>query len=348
MPGIVGTQHSQDTRDSQDRPARPAPPDSSVPPGSSAPPGGLDTVKGPTDLPRHAWWSALKRTISEFQADKMTDWAAALTYYSIMSIFPAIFVLTAVVGLAGTSATQPLIENVEQMAPGEARDILRTAIEDLSRSSQVAGPLAIVGLLFALWAASAYVAAFMRAANVIYEIDEGRPLWKTLPLRVLLTLTMVILLAAALFGVIVTGDISERVGQWIGIGDTGVLIWNIAKWPVIAVLVSLAIALLYWASPNVRHPGFRWLTPGSILAVVVWVLASGGFAIYVANFASYNKTYGSLAGVIVFLVWLWVTNLAVLLGAEFDAELARGERIAAGVPEDREPFLEPRDTRAMD
>lgn len=310
--------------------------------------GGPDAPAGPTDLPRRAWWGVLKRTAREFQQDKMTDWAAALTYYSVMSIFPAIVVLTALVGLAGTSATQPLIDNIEQMAPGQAREILRTALTELGKPSGFAGPLAIVGLLAALWAASAYIAAFIRASNTIYEMDEGRPLWKTLPLRLALTITMIVLLAVSLFGVVITGDIAERAGRWLGIGQTGVLVWDILKWPVIALLVSLAIALLYWAAPNVRHPGFRWLTPGSVLAVLVWVLASVGFGIYVANFASYNKTYGSLAGVVVFLIWLWVANLAVLLGAEFDAELARGQKIEIGLPENREPFLEPRDTRAMD
>jgi len=278
----------------------------------------------------------------------MTDWAAALTYYSVMSIFPGIVLLTALVGVAGRSVTQPLIDNIEQMAPGQAREVLKTVITQLGESSGFAGPLAIVGLLAALWAASAYIAAFIRASNTIYEMDEGRPLWKMLPLRLALTLTMIVLLAVSLFGVVITGGIAERVGSWLGIGQIGVQVWDILKWPVIALLVSLAIALLYWAAPNVRHPGFRWLTPGSVLAVLVWVLASVGFGIYVATFASYNKTYGSLAGVVVFLVWLWVANLAVLLGAEFDAELARGQKIEIGLPENREPFLEPRDTRAMD
>jgi membrane protein len=303
---------------------------------------------GPTDLPRRAWWDVLKRTVREFQQDKMTDWAAALTYYSVMSIFPGIVLLTALVGLAGRSATEPLIENVEQMAPGQAREILKNAITELGESGGFAGPLAIVGLLAALWAASAYIAAFIRASNTIYAMDEGRPLWKTLRLRLTLTLTMVVLIAVSLFGIVISGGIADRVGRWVGIGQTGVLVWDILKWPVIALLVSLAIALLYWAAPNVQHPGFRWLTPGSVLAVLAWVLASLGFGIYVANFASYNKTYGSLAGVVVFLIWLWVANLAVLFGAEFDAELAREQKIETGQPETQEPFLEPRDTRAMD
>ena len=297
----------------------------------------------PTELPKRAWWAAAKRTVREFIQDDMADWAAALTYYSIMSIFPAIVVLTSLVGLFGASATQPLIENVQQMAPGQARDVMIKALQELQGSSKLAGPLAIVGLLAAVWAASAYLGAFIRASNAIYDIEEGRPIWKTLPLRIGLTLAMVVLLAVTAVGVVATGAIAERIGRLFGVGPAGVLVWDIAKWPVLAVLISLAFALLYWAAPNVVHPGFRWLTPGSILAVLLWVVASLGFGLYVANFGSYNKTYGSLAGVIVFLVWLWISNLAVLLGAEFDAELARGQRIEAGQPEEKEPFLPPRD-----
>lgn len=306
------------------------------------------TTDGPTDLPKRSWWAALKRTFREFNQDNMFDWAAALTYYSILSIFPAIVLLTAIVGLIGESATQPLIENVEALAPEQNRDMIVGVIRELSGSGAIAGPVAVAGLLGALWSASGYIGGFIRASNTIYEVEEGRPVWKTIPLRIALTLAVVILLAVCAIGVVLTGDLADRVGNMLGMGGTGLLIWNIAKWPVLAVLISLAIALLYWASPNVRHPGFRWLTPGSFLAVVLWVLASAGFAFYVANFASYNKVYGSLAGVIVFLVWLWISNLAVLLGAELDAELARGKEMEQGLPESTEPFLPPRDTRAMD
>ncbi|HEX2130135.1 MAG TPA: YihY/virulence factor BrkB family protein [Actinophytocola sp.] len=306
------------------------------------------TTDSPSDLPKRSWWAALKRTVREFKDDDMLDWAAALTYYSMLSIFPGIVVLTALVGLVGESATQTLIDNVRQVAPGQTSDTIVNVIRELSGSASVAGPLAVAGLLGALWSASAYIGGFIRASNSMYEVEEGRPMWKTLPLRVGLTLAMVILLAVCALGVVLTGGIAEQVGQLLGLGDTGLLVWSIAKWPVLAFLISLAIALLYWASPNVRHPGFRWLTPGSALAVLLWVVASAGFAFYVANFGSYNKVYGSLAGVIVFLVWLWISNLAILLGAELDAELARGKEIAEGLPEETEPFLPPRDTRAMD
>lgn len=305
-------------------------------------------VKGLTDLPKRSWWQVLKRTVKHFQRDSLDDWAAALTYYSVLSIFPGIIVLTSLLGLLGPESTKALTDNIQQMAPGPARDLVLNAVGELKNANYLAGPFAIVSLVIALWTASGYIGAFIRAANAIYEIEEGRPLFKTIPLRVGITLAIVVLLGVCAIGVVLTGGLADRVGQLLGIGSTGVLIWDIAKWPVIAILVSLAFALLYWASPNVQHPGFRWLTPGSALAVLLWVLASVGFSLYVANFGSYNKTYGSLAGIVIFLIWLWLSNLAVLLGAELDAELARGKQIEQGHPEDEEPFLPPRDTRAMD
>jgi membrane protein len=305
-------------------------------------------TEGPTDLAKRTWWGAIKRTVKRFVGDDMFDSAAALTYYSVLSIFPAVVVLTALVGIIGESASGPLIENVRALAPSQARDVVVNVIGELSRGASVAGPVAIIGLLGALWAASNYIGGFIRASNTIYGVEEGRPIWKTIPLRITLTLIMVILLAMCALGVVLTGGLADRVGNMLGLGDTVLQVWHIAKWPVLAFLISLAIALLYWASPNVRHPGFRWLTPGSFLAVILWVGASAGFAFYVSNFASYNKVYGSLAGVIVFLIWLWISNLAVLLGAEFDAELARGKEIEQGLPESTEPFLPPRDTQAMD
>ncbi|MEQ0560017.1 YihY/virulence factor BrkB family protein [Amycolatopsis sp. NEAU-NG30] len=305
--------------------------------------------EGPAELSKRSWGAVLKRTFKQFGRDNLTDWAAALTYYGVLSLFPGIIVLTALLGLLGPDKIQAVIDNVSEVVPGQGKDILVGAIRELTGSRSLAGPLAILGLLGALWSASGYIGAFMRASNAIYGMPEGRPLWKLLPLRVALTVGIVVLLAACALGVVATGTVARRLGDLIGLGSTGVLVWEIAKWPVIAVLVSLAFALLYWVGPNVRQPGFRWLTPGGLLAVLLWVLASAGFALYVANFGSYNKTYGSLAGVIVFLVWLWISNLALLLGAELDAELARGRKLEAGHEEDQaEPFLPPRDTKAMD
>jgi membrane protein len=303
----------------------------------------------PTDLGRRGWWAALKRSFKEFRDDNLTDWAAALTYYGVLAIFPALIVLVSILGLVGTSATQPLIENLGTVAPGPAKEIFTNAIKNLEGSQGAAGVLFVVGLLGALWSASGYVAAFMRASNSIYDMPEGRPIWKTLPVRVGLTLVLLILLALSTIAVVLTGGLAEKVGNVIGLGDTAVTVWNIAKWPVLLLVVSFMFALLYWAAPNVKQPGFRWVSPGGILAVVGWLIASAAFAFYVSSFGSYNKTYGALGGVVVFLVWLWISNIVILLGAEFNAELERGRAIEGGMrPEDKEPFAEPRDTRKME
>ena len=303
--------------------------------------------EGPEDLPKRSLVAVLKRTVSEFQADNLTDWAAALTYYAILSIFPMLIALVSLVGLIGDSATNALIENINELAPGPAREIVISAIENIQKSGSTAGLLFVVGLAVALWSASGYVAAFMRASNAIYDIDEGRPIWKTLPVRVGITVVLVVLLAFTGIGVTLTGGLAQQVGNLLGVGDTTVTVWQIAKWPVLLALVSFMFAFLYWAAPNVKQPGFRWISPGGVLAVIVWVIASAAFAFYVGNFASYNKTYGALGGAVTFLVWLWLSNIAVLLGAELNAELERGRAIEAGHPEDEEPFLEPRDTRKM-
>ena len=297
---------------------------------------------------KDSFGAVLKRTVKEFKRDNLTDWAAALTYYGILSIFPALIALVSILGIIGSSATQPLLDNVGQVAPGPAKEIFTSAIENLQKSSGTAGILFIVGLAAALWSASGYVAAFMRASNAIYDVEEGRPIWKALPTRIGTTLVMVVLLAIVAVAVVLTGGLAKQVGNVIGVGDKAVDVWNIAKWPVLLLLVSFLFAFLYWAAPNVKHPKFSLITPGGILAVVIWLVASAAFAFYVANFGSYNKTYGTLGGVITFLVWLWISNIAILLGAEFNAERERGVQIERGHPPDKEPFLEPRDTRKME
>jgi membrane protein len=286
----------------------------------------------PTDLSLRAWWSALKRTVSEFRADNLTDWAAALTYYAILSIFPALIVLVAILGLAGDSATQSVLDNLNELGPGPATDIVSGAIKQIASSQGTAGVALVIGLVAALWSASGYVGAFSRACNVVYEVEEGRPFWKLRPLQLAMSLLLILLVALSAIAVVVTGPLAEQVGNLFGLGSTAVTIWDIAKWPVIVVTVITMLAMLYYGAPNVRQPGFRWITPGGVLGVGLWLLASAGFALYVANFGAYNKTYGSLAGVIVFLIWLWISNLAVLLGAELNAELERGREVESGVP----------------
>jgi membrane protein len=302
----------------------------------------------PGELDRGSWWQAIKRTVREFREDNLTDWAAALTYYAILAVFPALLALVSIVGLMGSSTTQSLIDNLGQVAPGPAKDIFTSAIENLQQNQGAAGIMLIVGLALAIWSASGYVSAFMRASNTIYDVEEGRPVWKSIPTRVGTTLVLLLLLAITAVGVVLTGGLAEQVGKVLGIDKTAVDVWNIAKWPVLIGIVSLMFAILYYAAPNVKHPKFRWVSPGGLLAVVLWIAASVAFAFYVANFSSYNETYGAIGGVIVFLTWLWITNIAVLFGAELNAELERGRQIEAGMPEEREPFLEPRDTRKME
>ncbi len=298
--------------------------------------------QSPAKLSKGAWWGVLKRTVKEFNDDNLTDWAAALTYYAVLSLFPGLIVLTSALALMGETTTQELLKYVDEVAPGQAGDLMKSSIEELQKGQSTAGLLGIIALLTAFWTASGYLGAFMRACNAVYDVEEGRPIWKTIPLRLALTLGSVVLISLTLGALVLTGGVADTVGNWLGLGDTVVTVWDIVKWPVILLLVSLAFAVLYWAAPNVRQPGFRWVTPGSLLAIVLWALATVGFAIYVANFASYNKTYGSLGGVIVFLVWLWISNIAVLLGAEFDAELERGRRIEQGA-DPEEASAEPRD-----
>ena len=301
---------------------------------------------GPAELPVRSWIRTLGRTVRETKRDNLPDLAAGLTYYALLSIFPMLLAVLSILGLFGESATRPLINNLRELAPGPARETVITAVENLQRSQGAAGVLFVVSLAGALWSASRYIAAFMRAANVIYEVDEGRPIWKKIPVRLGMTVVLAIALVAATLAVVVTGDLAGQAGDLLGLDDTAVTVWNLAKWPVAIVLVALLLALLYWAAPNVRHPGFRWLTPGAVLAIVVWVAGSAALTIYLASFSSYNRTYGTLAGVIIFLVWLWLTNLGVLLGAQLNAELERGRQIEGGLPPDEEPFLEHRDTRS--
>src|SRR5438067_5313082 len=308
--------------------------------------------KGPgklTELDRRSWLGVLRRVLKEYKRDNLSDWAAALTYYAILSLFPGLLVLVTVVGLAGTSAVNTVTGNIEQLAPGAARQILRDAVQNILNGGQkTAGILAIVSLVAALWSASGYVAAFMRAANAIYDVPEGRPIWKKLPIRLGVTVVTGVLIALSALAVVFTGRLAEQFGRLIGLGHQAVQVWNIAKWPVLALLISLVFAILYWASPNARQGGFRWVSPGGLLAVVIWLLGSAGFALYVTHFGSYNKTYGSIAAIIVFLVWLYLTNTAILLGAELNAELERGRAMSAGHPADAEPYTQLRDDRKVD
>jgi membrane protein len=283
-------------------------------------------------------FATVKRTVTEFSEDNMTDWAAALTYYGLLSLFPALIALVSIVGLVGDPATttKTITEMVTKLGPSSAADTFAGPIKSITSNRGTAGVLFIVGLATALWSASGYVGAFMRASNSIYEIEEGRPFYKLRPLQILVTLILELMLAIVVVALIVSGPLATAIGEAIGLGDTALTVFNIVKWPVLLVIVSLMLAILYYAAPNAKLPGFKWISPGSVLAVVIWILASAAFAFYVANFGSYDKTYGTLGGVVTFLVWMWITNLAVLFGAELNAELERSRELEAGEPAEEE------------
>jgi membrane protein len=299
-----------------------------------------------SDLTKRSWFYVLRKTWHEFTEDQCTDLAAALTYYAVLAIFPAALALVSVLGVFGQAqkSVETVVETLQPLVSGQMLGTIEPALKQIAESD-AAGFALLLGVLLALWSASGYVGAFSRAMNRIYEIDEGRPFWKLRPVMLLLTLVAVLLMAVALLLLIVSGPLLESIGNVIGIGDAALTAWSIAKWPVLALIVLVIVGLLYYATPNVQQPKFRWLSVGAGVAILIWVLASVGFAFYVANFSDYNKTYGSLAGVIVALLFLWITNLALLFGAELDAELERGRQLQAGIAAEEELQLPARDTR---
>lgn len=300
--------------------------------------------ESPTDLTRPSLIYALRKALREFQSDQCTDLAAALTYYAVLSIFPALVVMVSLLGVFGQGrrTVDALLDIAGDVAPASSLDSLRPTVEQLV-NSPTAGFALVVGIVGALWSASGYVGGFGRAMNRIYEIDEGRPVWKLRPVQLLLTLVGLVMAAAVVFLLAISGPAARAIGDAIGLGDAGVTTWNVLRWPLILLFVVAAVAILYYVTPNVQQPKFRWISGGAALAIVVWILASVVFGLYVANFGSYNKTYGALAGVIVFLLWLWITNLALLFGAEVDAEVERGRQLQAGLPAEHELQLPMKD-----
>ncbi len=302
----------------------------------------------PTDLTKPSWLYILRKTAREFSDDECMDLAAALTYYAMLALFPALLAMVSLLGVVGQeSSTAALLDVLSEVGAGGVAETIRAPVEQLTRAP-AAGFALVVGIIGALWSASGYVGAFGRAMNRVYEIKEGRPFWKLRPLMMIVTLGAVILAGLVAIGLVVSGPVARAVGDLIGLGDTAVTVWGILKWPVLLVLAALAVALLYYATPNVKQPKFRWISIGAAVAIVTWIVASALFGLYVANFSSYNRTYGSLAGVIVFLLWLWITNLALLFGAELDAEIERGRQLQAGIAAEQNIQLPPRDTTVVD
>lgn len=300
----------------------------------------------PREVTKRSWKYVIRKSFREFVDDQCPDRAASLTYYGVLALFPGLLALVSLLALVGQGqrAIDALFGIVEQVAPGEALDVVREPLEDFS-SSPAAGLAFVTGLVLAIWSASGYVGAFSRAMNQIYEIDEGRPFWKLRPMQLLVTVITLVLVVVIAVILVISGRVTEALGDAIGVGEAVEVVWEIAKWPVLALAVVLAIAILYYATPNAKQPKFRWISLGAVVAIVLLVIVSGGFALYVANFANYERTYGSFGGVIVFLLWLWLANCALLFGAEFDAELERGRQLQAGIEAEEDIQLPPKDTR---
>lgn len=308
-----------------------------------------DKPGSPTDLTKPTWTYVLRKTVREFSRDQATDLAAALTYYAVLAVAPALIALVSLLSLVGQSerAVEGMLDVARDLAPSDAVDTVEPIIDQVT-ANQGAGLGLALGLVGALWSASAFVAAFSRAMNRIYEIDEGRPIWKLRPILLLLTLVALGMLALVAVGLVVTGPVARAIGNAVGLGEEAVQVWETAKWPVVLVLVAVIIALLYYVTPNVRQPKFRWISVGASVAIAVWALGSAGFGLYVSRFGTYDATYGSLAGVVVFLLWLWLSNMALLFGAELDAELERGRQLQAGIAAEERIQLPPRDTAASE
>jgi membrane protein len=292
------------------------------------------------------WWATIKRTASEFQEDNLSDWAAALTYYGLLSLFPALIAMVSLIGIFGDpkATTDSLTEIITEIGPDSAAETFKGPIESITKSSGSAGIAFVLGIAVALWSASGYIGAFMRASNVIYETPEGRPFWKLRPLQILVTLAMIVMMTLLAVSLVLTGPVVSAVAEPLGIGSTAVDVWNVAKWPAMVLVFLLMLAILYYASPNVKLRGFKWVTAGSLVAIAVWIVASALFAFYVSNFGSYDKTYGTLGGMIALLIWFWITNLAILFGHQLNAERERSLEIEEGQPRaEREIQLEPRE-----
>lgn len=300
----------------------------------------------PREMTKRSWKYVLRKSFREFVDDECADRAASLTYYGVLALFPGLLALTSLLALVGQGgrAIDALFGVVEQVAPGEALEVIREPLENFS-ASPAAGLGFVTGLVLAIWSASGYVGAFSRAMNQIYEIDEGRPFWKLRPMQLLVTIVTLVLVVVIAVILVVSGPVTEVLGDVLGVGEAVEIVWEIAKWPLLALAVILAIAILYYATPNARQPKFRWISLGAVVAIVAMVIVSGGFALYVANFSNYDRTYGSFGGAIVFLLWLWLANCALLFGAEFDAELERGRQLQAGIEAEEDIQLPPKDTR---
>jgi membrane protein len=308
----------------------------------------MSHIEGPSDLPRPALAETAKRVRLAFRNNNLTTLAAALTYFGVLAMVPGLAVLFTALGWFGKGISQKVVHQVNVVAPGSSGHFVGQLLHQAQAHKSGTGIMAIVGIIIAIWSASSYVNGFRHASNLIYGVGEGRPLWKTLALRMIVTLVAVVLLVLSALIVVVSGSIASEVGNALGVGHAAVIVWGVLKWPILFLIVSALLAILYWATPNAEQAGIRWISPGGLIATAGWIVVSILFALYITHFSSYDRTYGSLASIVVFLVWLWLSNLSVLLGAQINADLEHARATAAGLPEDVRPFVSPRDTRKLD
>lgn len=274
-----------------------------------------------------AVYEQLDIVFSRFGEHRLTDWAAALTYYSVLAIFPGLLALVSILALVGHGTTDAIVETLTELPDGPARDIVLGAINHVQGATSAATTALVVGLLVAIYSASSYVGAFIRAAGVILGVEETRRFYVTIPLRLGLMLLLMVFAVLTAFAIVMTGPIAEQFTKVTGLTADAIGGWGVVKWPIVLLLFITALGLLYSLGPDFERKRFRFATAGSILAFTLWLLASVLFSVYVGNFGHYNKVYGSLAGIAIFLIWLYLSNVAVLLGLEFDNELKRYRKV---------------------
>jgi membrane protein len=297
-------------------------------------------------------FQALKATVQEFQRDDALGLAAQLAYYLILALFPFILVL---VSLLGTFGSEELASEVlgyfRQVVPQEAYELIETFTANIISGRAEAPGLLSFGILFTIWAASGAFAALINALNRAYDVQETRPFWKVRGIAILMTLGLSVLVLVGVLLLVLGPQIGTTIANLFGLEETFLLVWEIARWPVALIFMVFTVALLYYFAPDVEQP-FRWITPGGLIGVLLWVLASVGFNFYVSNFGSYNKTYGSIGAVIVLLLYLYISSLTILFGATLNATLVRmkeeisGRQILDAKPANEKPDIFEDDSKA--
>lgn len=308
-----------------------------------------EKAPAPWKLTGATWRYSLKRSVAEFSRDQCSDIAAALTYYSVLSVFPALIAGVSLLSLVGEAErTQEFIlEMFREMVDASFVESIEPIVEVVTATSG-AGIGLVVGILAAMWTASNYVNAFSRAMNRIYETEEGRSVLVLRPLLYAVTAGLILMVVSAAMMLVVSGPVVEALGNVVGMGDAAMAALDYATIPSLLLVAALCIALLYYCTPNIGQPGAKWVLPGALAAILVMSAATVGVGFYVGNFASYEATYGALAGVIIFLFWIYIMNMVLLFGAQLNSELERGRQLQAGIEAERTVMLPERARKGAD